>query len=105
MGVLHQPNNRNRKIKRVSRLVVLPDYQGIGIGYKFLTVIAKIYRSEGWDFSIVTSAKNLITKLYSDNNWLLCSCDYAHRPTTDSIEMRSKTLRTNCKTASFRFRG
>lgn len=25
----------NKKIKRVSRLVILPDYQGIGLGTKF----------------------------------------------------------------------
>ena len=47
MGVLHQPHGKNAKLKRVSRLVVLPDYQGIGIGYLFLTEIAKQYVSQG----------------------------------------------------------
>lgn len=42
-AVLHQPHPINKKLKRVSRLVILPDYQGIGLGTKFLNEIAKIY--------------------------------------------------------------
>ena len=41
MGVLHQPHGINKKIKRVCRLVVLPDYQGIGIATRFLKIIAE----------------------------------------------------------------
>ena len=71
MGVLHQPHGKNRKIKRVSRLVVLPDFQGIGIGYAFLNKIGEIYTNEGWTFTIVTSAKNLIWKLANSNEWTM----------------------------------
>lgn len=42
-AVLHQPHPINTKLKRVSRLVILPDYQGIGLGTKFLNEVAKIY--------------------------------------------------------------
>ena len=63
MGVLHQPNGKNKKIKRVCRLVVLPDYQGVGIATRFLKIIAEHYAKQGYDFSIVTSAKNLIKQL------------------------------------------
>ncbi len=31
---------------RVSRLVVLPDYQGIGVGKKLLNFIAELYTSQ-----------------------------------------------------------
>ena len=70
MGVLHQPST-NKKIKRVTRLVILPDYQGIGLGTKFLNEIAKIYIKQGYDFSIVTSAKNLINSLRKSKDWCL----------------------------------
>lgn len=69
IGILHQPST-NKKIKRVSRLVILPDYQGIGLGTKFLTSIAKIYVKQGYDFSIVTSAKNLISSLAKNKDWI-----------------------------------
>jgi GNAT superfamily N-acetyltransferase len=34
------------KYYRVSRLVVLPDYQGIGIGQRLLNLIAEVYSSQ-----------------------------------------------------------
>ena len=40
----------------VSRVVVLPDYQGVGIGRRFLTLMAEHYRSQTHlPFHIVTS--------------------------------------------------
>ena len=69
IGILHQPHPINKKIKRVSRLVILPDYQGIGLGVKFLNEIAKIYTKKGFDFSIKTSAKNLIFALKNRKEW------------------------------------
>ena len=76
MGVIHQPHGINKKIKRVSRIVVLPDYQGIGIGTRFLTEIAKIYKNKGYDFSIVTSAKNMIKSLYKNDKWIMIRNSY-----------------------------
>lgn len=107
MGVLHQPHGKNAKLKRVSRLVVLPDYQGIGIGYLFLTEIAKLYVSQGWQFSIVTSAKNLVWKLYKSGKWNMYRCNvqnicYSNK---SAIDYRRATIRGNCKTAAFRYRG
>lgn len=63
MGILHQPTKQRLDLKRVSRLVVLPDYQGIGIGRYFLDAIAQMYIAEGHMFEIKTSARNLIGSL------------------------------------------
>lgn len=46
LAVIHQPHPKNTKLKRVSRLVILPDYQGIGLGTKFLNKIAEMYSEE-----------------------------------------------------------
>jgi len=49
------------KYYRVSRLVVLPDYQGIGIGKSLLSFIAKLYTSQtNLPFRIVTSNPQMI---------------------------------------------
>ena len=49
------------KYYRVSRLVVLPDYQGIGVGKHFLNFIADIYCSQTkLPFLIVTSNPQII---------------------------------------------
>jgi len=46
---------------RVSRLVVLPDYQGIGIGKRLLNFIAELYTSKTkLPFYLVTSNPQLI---------------------------------------------
>lgn len=101
-GVLHQPHKYNNHIKRCSRLVILPDYQGIGLGYKFLTFIADMYQKQGYDFSIVTSAKNLIMKLYSSNKWLCQRISINKRSNSKNArEYKRKSIRNKCKTASF----
>ena len=106
MGVLHQPHGINKKIKRVSRLVVLPDYQGIGIGYKFLVEIAKLYKKNGYDFTIVTSAKNLINKLAKSNCWVMYRCSTLSCSSTKSaIDYDRKSISKKCKTAAFRYKG
>lgn len=49
------------KYHRVSRLVVLPDYQGIGIGKRLLNFIAELYTSQThFPFYLVTSNPQLI---------------------------------------------
>jgi GNAT superfamily N-acetyltransferase len=46
---------------RVSRLVVLPDYQGIGIGKRLLNFIAELYTSQtSIPFCILTSNPQII---------------------------------------------
>lgn len=101
-GVLHQPHGYNDHIKRCSRLVILPDYQGIGLGYKFLTFIADMYTKNGYDFSIVTSAKNLIMKLYNSDKWICQRISVNNCASNKSaIDFKRKSMRNKCKTASF----
>lgn len=57
--------------KRVHRLVVLPDYQGIGIGTKFIKEIAKIVKSEGYEINLTTTTPSLVHALKKDLDWRL----------------------------------
>lgn len=82
---------------------MLPDYQGIGIGRKFLNVVAKKYRDMGFDFSIVTSAKNLINALRKDPLWTCIRYGKTQKSATGLQNMK-KTIRNNVKTGSFFFR-
>ena len=105
-GVVHQPHPVNTNLKRCSRLVILPDYQGIGLGTKFLGAIANRYWLQGADFSIVTSAKNMIAALNRSPNWVLNrygvnSCSSVK----SAIDYGRKSIRSNCKTASFFYKG
>ena len=53
------------KYYRVSRLVVLPDYQGIGVGKRLLNFIAELYTSQTkMPFYILTSNPQIIRGNY-----------------------------------------
>lgn len=49
-GVLPMPMRKDAK--RLHRSVVLPDYQGIGIGMNFKKAVCDIIRREGWTGTI-----------------------------------------------------
>lgn len=69
LSVLHFPHPKAKNIKKVHRLVILPDYQGAGIGIKFLNEIGNIYKKEKQRYTIVTSAPSLINSLKKSNEW------------------------------------
>lgn len=105
-AVLHQPHGVVKNLKRCSRLVILPDYQGIGLGTRFLNVVADYYKNKGYRFSIVTSAKNMINALNKNDKWRIirygvnkCSSN------KNAIDFKRSSMRSNCKTASFMYKG
>ncbi len=56
-----QPIKFGTRLNRVSRLVVLPDYQGIGIGRKLLTWTAEHYKKQdAAPFLLITSNPQLV---------------------------------------------
>jgi GNAT superfamily N-acetyltransferase len=95
---MHFPHPINKKIKSVTRLVILPDYQGIGLGTKFLNIISEMYIKKGFDFKIQTSAKNLISSLLKDKSWILSR--YGKATPQTNVEFK-KTSSVNRITATF----
>ena len=57
---------------RVHRLVVLPDYQGVGLGIKMLNDIAELYKNETQTMRIVTSAPSLLRALNKEGSKWRC---------------------------------
>jgi GNAT superfamily N-acetyltransferase len=100
IAIMHFPHPINKKIKRIHRFVVLPDYQGIGIGGIFLDSIADIYK--GFDVRIVTSAKNLIHKLDKSKKWRLINWGIKKGGNKTEIKSLSKSHR-KIKTATFKY--
>lgn len=92
-AVIHRPHNKILNLKGVHRLVILPDYQGIGLGTKFLNIIADIYAKQGYEFSIVTSAKNMIAALYRSDKWF-CT-NYTNANDNANLKELNKTNRTD----------
>ncbi len=93
------------KYYRVSRLVVLPDYQGIGVGKRLLNFIADLYCTQTkLPFLIVTSNPQLIRgKL---KGWKVSRFGHASRGREDTRinnEIRG-TLSRKRITVSFKYR-
>lgn len=70
-GVVQFPMRKGWK--RIHRLVVLPDYQGVGIGTKFVEEIAKHYKENGWNVNLTTTTPALVHALVKNEVWLLKS--------------------------------
>ena len=68
---------------RVSRVVVLPDYQGIGVGKRVLNFIAEIYTSQTkLPFYILTSNPQIIRG--NMDRWHVKRCGHASRGGDDT---------------------
>jgi GNAT superfamily N-acetyltransferase len=71
------------KYYRVSRLVVLPDYQGIGVGKRLLNFIAELYSSQTkMPFYILTSNPQIIRGAMK--NWKITRYGHASKGRNDS---------------------
>ncbi|QDU97519.1 GNAT family N-acetyltransferase [Lignipirellula cremea] len=66
-AVLNIPGRRGRK--RISRIVVRPDYQGIGVGGRMLDAVAEMYRRQQKRMNITTSHPAMIASLRRSPRW------------------------------------
>lgn len=70
-AVLHFPHPCDKNIKKGHRLVVLPDYQGLGIGHVFSTFVADLYKKQGFRFIVTSSTKSLFKQRSADKKWIV----------------------------------
>lgn len=104
-AVIHFPHPKNPKIKHIHRLVIHPDYQGIGLGKKLLNFVADMYHKQGFTVAIITSAKNLIFGLKKDAHW---GCTQYGRFKITNRTADAGLVKSSSKdriTASFRYIG
>ena len=85
--------------------MILPEYQGIGLGGKFLEFIAQYFTKKGFDFSIRTSARNLVGHMKSSDKWILTGYTKNSGTTNkkSKIEYKRKSARADTRTYSFFF--
>lgn len=69
ISIMHLPHPSSKIIKKVHRLVVLPEFQGLGIGNRLLDFVGSIYKNQGYRFTIVTSSPALIYSLKKSKDW------------------------------------
>lgn len=103
-AVIHFPHPNNSRIKHIHRLVIHPDYQGIGLGKRLLNFVAQMYFEQNFDVFLITSAKNLIFGLNRDVHW---GCTHYGKMQWDKSKTADKNLKASSSknriTASFKY--
>ncbi len=64
-----QPHPFKKKHRRVHRLVVIPDFQGLGLGPRMITWLGEEHARRGYSLSINTSHPGLIASLRKASEW------------------------------------
>lgn len=70
VSVLHFPHPLVKNLKKAHRIVVLPDYQGIGLGLKINEKIGDILHAEGSEYAITTSNPAFIHSMKKSPKWI-----------------------------------
>jgi len=72
MAILPFPSGVIQNGYRISRIVVLPDFQGLGIGFKICDWFGQIYKNDNKIIYIKTSNPALWSVFNNSKNWLFC---------------------------------
>ena len=106
LAVLPLINANVRNARRISRIVVLPDFQGIGLATKFMNAIAGGLKSQGLFTYITTSHPALIRALNYSDKWEMIRkpSRVAQRGRTSSLSSRIGLSRSRI-TSGFRYAG
>ncbi len=70
-SVLHFPHPKVKNMKRIHRIVVKPDYQGIGVGGAVMSKICDMYKTNNYRMRLVSSAPSFINGLSKSKNWVM----------------------------------
>lgn len=75
-GIIQMPMKKGQK--RVHRFVVLPDYQGVGIGTAFITEVGRIITAAGYELNLTTTTPALVPALVKNDKWILARYGRSH---------------------------
>ena len=104
-AVLHFPHPKVSNFKMISRLVVLPDYQGIGIGGRLVDAVAKYYHDAGNRVIITTSNPALRSIFEKNAGWILKRFGRVPFLGKRGRPGYSKTISTRRVTMAWEYRG
>ena len=112
IGILPMPSGTIQDAYRVSRVVVLPDFQGLGIGIKILDFFGSIYKKDNKKLYIKTSNPSLFKGMLKNKNWDLTNENNnieQIKKTNDKLKLDGKDngmkLRKESITKSYKYIG
>ena len=103
-SILNQPSGTCKFSFRTHRLVILPDYQGLGIGTKFEEFIGEYLLKQGEKLYLRTTHLRLGRHCSESNKWVAASQNLIVRKKNDNSS-KYKTLDCSRKAYSFEYVG
>lgn len=88
-------------IRRIHRLVVRGDYQGLGLGHILMNFVGDYYQKRNLKLMIVTSLKYFVKSLSKDPKWRLTDKGYKHWGNNKNFQSLNSTVSYSRLTASF----
>jgi len=70
-GVLHRPHPRVKDISGLSRVVTLPDFQGLGLAFVLMDTLASAYKGVGRRFHTYPAHPALISSFDKSSKWAM----------------------------------
>lgn len=107
LATIHFPHPKVEDLKRVSRIVVLPDFQGLGLGSIILDLVGGAYTTLGKKLNIVTSHPAFVRSLNRSKTWAMTRKPSRVGAISNSSALPNfkATNSNNRVTASFRYIG
>lgn len=84
---IHFPHPRVKNMRRIHRIVTLPDFQGFGIGPALLAAVAEHNQSQSIRTAITTSHPGLCASLNRSDNWRVTSAPGLKPPPSKTSTM------------------
>ena len=101
-AVLPQPSGMYENAWRIHRLVILPDYQGLGVGVKLLEYVCDLFKYHNKTMYLRTSHTKLINYMLNSNKWYGDGKMHFSVQGKGIIDGKRKIF-TNRKSASFKY--
>jgi energy-coupling factor transporter ATP-binding protein EcfA2 len=104
-SIVHFPHPSCATFKREHRTVVLPDFQGVGIGNRLSELVASYYKGKGFRFISTTSAPAMIRHREKNKNWRAHRFGHANIFFRTGNKAIAKTISSKRITAGFEYIG
>ena len=99
------PHPKTKNLWRIARSVVIPDFQGIGVGRAFTDMIASGFSAYGKTVISTTGHPQMIRARMSSPSWKMTAAPRRTAKPGKSSTMKSSATASNRLVASFKFIG
>lgn len=92
VGIVHRPHDRTLNLKGISRIVTLPDWQGLGLAFVLSDLMGSAYAALGYRLRNYPAHPPYIRSMDRSANWFMVKRPGKMTPVNNSKSMGRATL-------------